>query len=176
MSGGGARKPARSQARPRRPAGSYAGWAWLAAGLAIGLFVAFLVYLHEHRAPVPVAAAPEAPATPAPRFDFYTILPEQEVVVPEEGRATPREERPEAAPARYLLQVGSFRTWAQADALRARLALLGVEASIERVRLADGEVWHRVRVGPFDSLRELSRIQDRLRRADIQSIRVRIRG
>lgn len=162
------------------------GWAWALAGLALGLFVAFLVYLNEHRPTV--AAKPKPQQTDEnsartggdpgdkPRFDFYTILPEQEVVVPEQSDETARQGVEEREPARYLLQAGSFRTMAQADSLRARLALLGVEASIETVRMKGGETWHRVRVGPFDSVRDIARIQERLRRKEIQTLRLKIKG
>jgi len=81
-------------------------WVGVFAGLLIGLFVAFLVYIKsqsEPREPVyvqetlppPAAAREEVPAVhkdesavtaapPKPRFDFYTLLPEMEVVIPEE--------------------------------------------------------------------------------------------
>jgi len=163
------------------------GWAWALAGLALGLFVAFLVYLNEHRPARQSTASSETAsrskastdknATEKPRFDFYTILPEQEVVVPERS---PEEERQNGASerekAKYLLQAGSFRTLSQADSLRARLALLGVEAGIETVRVKGGETWHRVRVGPFNSVREVAKIQERLRRKEIQTLRVKIKG
>jgi len=163
------------------------GWAWALAGLALGLFVAFLVYLNENRPAATVPAVKEnhsaSPGTSSssgaeqrPRFDFYTILPEQEVVVPENPQ---EEERPSAdaerEKAQYLLQAGSFRTLEQADSLRARLTLLGVDASIETVRMKEGETWHRVRVGPFESVREVAKIQERLRRQEIQTLRVKIK-
>lgn len=189
-----ARKPRKSTASATRRTGKQRGrtapatpgWAWALAGLAVGLFVAFLVYLNEHRpesASRPPGSGAEAPdrqpasdSATRPRFDFYTILPEQEVVVPERASDEQQEGRPDREPARYLLQAGSFRTLSQADSLRARLALLGVEASIETVRVGDGETWHRVRVGPFDSVREMARIQERLRRQEIQALRVKIKG
>lgn len=164
------------------------GWAWALSGLALGLFVAFLVYLNENRPPPPKATTtekrpPASETRPAgggeqrPRFDFYTILPEQEVVVPENPG---EDERAGVAAdqdaAQYLLQAGSFRTLEQADSLRARLVLLGVEASIETVRLKEGDTWHRVRVGPFNSVREVAKIQERLRRKEIQTLRVKIKG
>lgn len=162
------------------------GWAWALAGLALGLFVAFLVYLNEHRPTTTAKAVTgnsrNVPAETGnsgerPRFDFYTILPEQEVVVPDHPAEDERQAGvKEREPARYLLQAGSFRTLTQADTLRAKLALLGVEASIETVRMKEGETWHRVRVGPFDSVREVAKIQERLRRKEIQTLRVKIKG
>ncbi len=172
--------------RPQKAAAT-PGWAWALAGLALGLFVAFLVYLNEHRPARQSTASAESAsrgkasagknATEKPRFDFYTILPEQEVVVPERSLEEERQNGAgEREKARYLLQAGSFRTLSQADSLRARLALLGVEASIETVRVRGGETWHRVRVGPFNSVREVAKIQERLRRKEIQTLRVKIKG
>ncbi len=167
------------------------GWAWAFAGLALGLFIAFLVYLNEHQPTAHGSAGKTSPKTTSqkeraankasdrPRFDFYTILPELEVVLPELTAQEPRETEStdsQEAPAKYLLQAGSFRAPEPADSLRARLALLGVEANIEKVRLNAGETWYRVRVGPFDKLRELAKIQERLRRNEIQTLRLKIKG
>ncbi len=172
--------------RAPEPALGAPAWAWAIVGLALGLFVAFLVYLNEHR-PAPAAARAgagaerqgpaERPAgAPRTRFDFYTILPELEVVLPERPVEEERPGRAEEPKASYLLQAGSFRALEQADSMRARLALLGVESTIETVRIKDDEIWHRVRVGPFDNLREVARIQERLRRQEIQTLRVQVKG
>ncbi len=86
---------------------------------------------------------------PKPRFDFYTVLPNQNLdlggdIEPAE-LATSTEER-----ARYLLQAGSFRLQKDADRRRGELALLGLEASIEESRNDNG-LWFRVYIGPFES-------------------------
>lgn len=186
------RRRNKSASRPGRP---LPGWVWLLGGLAIGLGVAGYFYLQaQHRAPgaAPVAhvpapaAAPPAkhtekknpPAEPAaaakPRFDFYTILPEMEVVVPEAQKSA----RPSGADKNsvYLLQVASFRNFAEADSLKARLALLGVESKIETVSSGDKEVWHRVRVGPYSDPRELNKIRTRLLNNNINAILMQVKG
>ncbi|RMG30722.1 MAG: hypothetical protein D6721_03085, partial [Gammaproteobacteria bacterium] len=103
----------------------------------------------------PPPAAPPASSSP---YAFYHLLPRMEVVVPEEELGAARRGTAPARAgneaARYELQVGAFRTHRQADALKARLALLGFEARIQRIRTAQG-TWHRVRLGPFASLREV---------------------
>ena len=101
-----------------------------------------------------------------PRFEFYSILPEMEVPVhaealPERTRGEPAAKEPEEG-GRYLLQVGSFRGAEEADRLKARLALLGMEARIQTVSVNGRQTWHRVRIGPFASLREAYRTRDRL--------------
>jgi len=168
---------------------------WLLGGLAIGLGVAGYFYLQaQHRTPaaapaaqVPAPAAapaakhtekknasPNPAATAKPRFDFYTILPEMEVVVPEAQKSA----QPNGADKNsvYLLQIGSFRNFAEADSLKARLALLGVESKIETVSSSDKEVWHRVRVGPYSDARELNKIRTRLLNNNINAILMQVKG
>jgi cell division protein FtsN len=94
------------------------------------------------QAPSPPPAAPE----PAPSFDFYKVLPSNDAVPPPPTKpATPQ------AP-RYYLQAGAFQNAAEADNLKAQLALIGVEAQIQTAEIPDKGVMHRVRVGPFPSL------------------------
>lgn len=63
---------------------------------------------------------------------------------------------------RLYLQIGSFENPAEADNLKARLALAGIEASGQRVQLADGRTVHRVRIGPFSSPEEMNPARARL--------------
>lgn len=121
-----------------------------------------------------------------PRFEFYKILPEMEVVVPdEEARklTAPKPSKPAATTAtatvskeRYLLQVASFQNHADADRLKAQLALLGVEAGIQTVEIKGGETWHRVRVGPFSDQASLTSTRERLQSNGIKSILLKLSG
>jgi cell division protein FtsN len=168
-------------------------------GLGLGLLVAVGVYL---RAPstartgeaAPAAARePQAPPTrPAPRvdtaaaeraepaeqrFEFYEILPQFEVVVPDDDAApaTNRPRRPpaEPAPGSFLLQAGSFSAPADADRLKAQLALLGFESHVQRVTI-DDDVFNRVRIGPIADLDAAKRTQSKLRDAGIDSLLLRV--
>ncbi len=172
------------------------GWVWMLSGLAIGLFVALLVYLGDRPAgsldrPSFSVAAPDvradrAPPTdsrsppdpPKPRFDFYTLLPELEVVIPEGDYRIKDDEGPTPAPVEkpgsYILQAGSFRQFAEADRMKASLALLGVQARIQTVQVND-DTWHRVRIGPYADLGELNDIRDRLRDNQVDTILVKAR-
>ena len=192
------------------------GWIWGLAGLSVGLFVALLVQLH-HSTPSSSEAItglfqtheqdPGAPdGTPdeelasqrnephQPQFEFYKLLPDQEVSVPApEPRLAAPAVKPPPAPTEakhphrpntgtkaedkgeernvgYLLQVGSFRSLNDADQLKAHLALLGIEASIQNVELASGETWHRVRIGPFSNRANLNSIRERLQTNKIHTI------
>jgi cell division protein FtsN len=169
----------------------------MVAGLVVGLLVAFLVFLQmRSRQPAPVQqtlavpaeqAAPvtpkpkpaPAPPPPKPRFDFYNLLPEMEVIVPdEEIQGTPTHEgvKQVEQPGTYLLQAGSFRSRKQADQLRARLALLGLETSVEAVSGDGGQSWHRVRVGPFSNLHELNEARTLLKKNGVDAILIRLKG
>lgn len=77
---------------------------------------------------------------------------------------------------RYLLQAGSFRAHSDAEALRASLALLGIEAHIQQVELSGGENWHRVRIGPFDTLEAVNSVRETMASREIDSILLRARG
>jgi len=160
-------------------------------GLGLGLVVAIGVYLRT--APVAPSAARALPATPparvepvqteatqtAPtaenRFDFYEILPQLEVVVPEvAGPATPAARaRPAGTPGSFLLQAGSFAAAADADRLQASLALLGFESHVQRATI-DNRVFNRVRIGPIDDLDAAQRTQRRLREAGIDPLLMRV--
>ena len=103
---------------------------------------------------------------PNAKFDFYQLLPEMEVAIVEaEITATaPAAKGTEpAAPVddRYVIQVASFRELADADGVKASLALIGLEGQIHTVSI-NGETWHRVRLGPYTELAGLNDARARL--------------
>ncbi|HMZ28771.1 MAG TPA: SPOR domain-containing protein [Thauera aminoaromatica] len=63
---------------------------------------------------------------------------------------------------RIYLQVGSFENPSEADNLKARLALSGIQASAQRTQLPDGRIVHRVRVGPFAKPEDMNPMRARL--------------
>lgn len=166
---------ARKQAR--RGAGGH-GLLWFASGLVCGLALATAAILSGV---VPGAREESAPAGPSGRdeppiaesevpersrsYEFFTVLPEIEVVVPDseiEERARSIEPEPDAASAGpYLLQVGSFRSADDAEGLRAQVTLLGLSARVQNVTV-DDSTWHRVRVGPFETARAADEARRRL--------------
>lgn len=175
-----ARDYKRSRAR-REP---LAGWTGVALGGLVGLALGLSIYLlHRPGADHPPASPPQpasasdagpAAAEPAERYDFYEMLPKFEVVVPEREAALPRGAPPVAdRPGAYVLQVGSYRNFAEADRVRAQLALQGIESRVQRVSV-DNDTWHRVRVGPISDLDELNRVRDRLREAEMDTLVIRV--
>ena len=192
---------AQPKSKPPLPA-----WAMLSAGVLLGLFIAFLVYLADlppasdlgevklpklgaepAPEPAPKPAKPSEPAAPPkPRFEFYSILPELEVVVPEpEPLATPptagSPEAPRPAPAEvspgqtYYLQAGSFRNTAEADRMKASLTLLGLDVVVQTVSV-DGTRWHRVRVGPYRDSQSLNQARRRLHDNRIEYMTLKASG
>jgi cell division protein FtsN len=133
-----------------------AGYLWLERGETVLMEERQLRDLRPHSEPSQglddVRAAPSAP-----KFDFYTILPEMEVSVPEweTSAATNTKTTPVSAAGVYVLQAGSFRRYEEADRVKARLALLGIESEIQRVVINGEDVWHRVRIGPFQDPKAL---------------------
>lgn len=168
-------------------------------GLAVGLSVAVAIYVKDRRPDTVTATAKpepaslqgpldaidnnsENPGTTAPaeskeekRFTFYDILPNFEVVTPEEEPAVARDAAPQAIvePGVYILQAGSFSTHNDADRRRAELALHGIESHIQRVKVNDRN-YHRVYIGPTDDLDELNLLRSRLRVANIDVFRIRL--
>lgn len=146
-------------------------WVWLFTGTVLGAFVMFLMYLSglapatrenldNNTAIQTEQKKPAAPDVPKPRFDFYQLLKESEVVV-----KAPPPQTPKTSPAEnteFILQVGSFKSSKDADRLRAELILLNLKANIETVTVRNGEVWHRVLVGPFSTSANLSKARNTL--------------
>lgn len=110
----------------------------------------------------------------ASRFEFYELLPEFEVVVPEVEWRTDTGPPPAEVeePGRYVLQVGSFTKLADADRMKANLALLGIESRLQRVAV-DDKVFHRVRIGPLSDLERINEIRNQLREERIDSLLMR---
>jgi len=186
----------RSHGREKK---SLPGFVWLLAGLSIGLFVALLVYLDAQpktsssfshavqqelnkikARPEPKKNKEKTAAKQEPKFNFYTILPELEVLIPDAETRPPESkyERSTAAGAaagkQYILQAGSFRNQDDADKLKATLALLGFEANVQNVTI-NQEAWHRVRLGPYANTSDLYRNINLLHEHDINAMAMELK-
>jgi len=173
-----------------RPSG-FSGWAGLVCGLALGLAVAGVVYLKDHRLDALVASSgkvakkksranepPEADSSaeePAKSYDFYDQLPKFEVVVPEKDKDVRPDIKsvPETRAGTYVLQAGSYKNFADADRVRAKLALQGIESKVQKVSV-DTDTWNRIRIGPISKLDELNRLRQILRKADVDVLVIRV--
>lgn len=120
---------------------------------------------------MPQAAPQAGPAqgkqADAKRFDFYDILP---------GRQDPAARPDDKRTAREVLylQAGAFQRSSDADNLKARLALAGLEARIQTATLPDNSVWHRVRLGPYTDTAEMDRARAVLRENKIESSVIKV--
>ena len=167
------------KSRPGRGGSLFTG---LLVGLVVGIALAagvalWTTDLNPFRTPPTAAPAPAprvespAPAAPArpepPPLDFYRTL-------PGDGAPPPTAPAPAAAGPRYYLQAGAFQDAAQADNLKATLAMLGVEAAIRsEAGNADTPALHRVRVGPFTAMDAVNHTRALLQQNQIPTVLVR---
>ncbi len=185
------------------------GYIWMLAGLAIGFFAAFLVYLDKQPAEDisftqaikqqlkkgrdknnqsstkpsrNKTAKNDSDKNEKPRFEFYTILSELEVFVPEPeiepekpaNKPWQPDNKPINNAKKYLLQAGSFKSHEDAERLKANLALLGVLASIQSVTI-NADSWHRVRIGPFSSNLQLRETLGTLKQNNIHAMTMELK-
>ncbi len=175
------RAQAERQTGETRPRGK--GFRLYLTGVITGMFLSFLIYLGTLPTPtapgesVASTAQPEAEEAevPKPRFEFYTLLPEQTMEIAEE--AEPVEPAADvskppgatAAPQPYFLQAGSFRQQEDAERRRAELLLLGLTPNIEESTVDSGR-WFRVSLGPFESHEAVSKARSLLANQNIDSV------
>jgi cell division protein FtsN len=185
---------ARDYKTKRRKNTGFSGWMGVLCGLAVGLGVAGIVYIKDHRPDAQIArlAKPdkkksrgnEVPGAetadsgaeePAKSYDFYDMLPKFEVVVPEKEKDVRPDIKsvPETRRGTYVLQAGSYKNFGDADRVRAQLALQGVESKVQKVSV-DNDTWHRIRIGPISKLDELNRLRQILRKADVDVLVIRV--
>lgn len=169
------------------------GWVWLLAGLLLGLGIAVVVLVRDGidagkllPRPNPAASTPPEseppvaqkgqPAERRPKYDFYTVLPGREVVIPDaelSARAKAEPAQPEAPAERLLLQAGAFSDARRAEEIKAAIAFTGLVARVEPTTAASGQTVHRVMLGPFASLRELDDAKSTLAGNGVQAIAIR---
>jgi cell division protein FtsN len=146
----------------------------------------------EQAAKGKAAAAAEKPAKSSerPRFEFYQILPGDKDTE-KEARAAPKAPpAPAAAPAApkpgsspsapkphggevYWLQAGAFSEEKDADNLKAKIAFTGLEASVRAVAIPDKGTLYRVRLGPYQSLDDATRIKTALSQNGVSAAIIR---
>lgn len=142
------------------------GWIWLLTGTLLGALIMFLMRLSELQPPGQPHASgkltevKDAIENKTPSFEFYRLLRDSEVTVPERPDRQPSIQPKENVS--YVLQVASFRSLADAEQVRAELTLLNLAARVERADGSQGETWHRVMVGPFDSRSQLANARNTL--------------
>jgi cell division protein FtsN len=224
----------------RNSGGGFPAWAGILVGILIGALVVVVLMRHSlvpmtPKGPQPNPEATAQPGsdeglTPAatntapkkPQYDFYSVLSEKEVRIPDseisaqakaeqqqqlaqqkqqqaQQAATPPPPKlppnappavtqnitaappsavappPSTGPSGYLLQVGAFPSAADAETLKAKLALQGFVANVQSVTVG-GQTYHRVRLGPFRSATDLESTKQRLSAAGISAIALKAGG
>lgn len=193
---------ARRKKATRKQSGGTPAWMWLLTGVLIGLGLAYYLLGKGYLPQGETAATPAqttqpggseelAPARDSDRredksqYDFFTVLPEMEVVVPEQElqRQSEAQQAREAAAGvedavsdvaptggdRYILQAGSFRQSADAEQRKASLALLGLSTRVQTVTV-NGATWHRVLVGPVNGAARADQVRRQLAESGIDSM------
>lgn len=165
-------------------------------GLVVGMTIAALAAVAITNAPVPFLNKVQRPSdTVQPGADGKLIDPNKplysvpikpadaEKNAPSIAKVEPpplpkaetkAEAKADTEPSRYLLQAGAFKTSDDADAMRARLAMLGLDAKVYPVEQA-GATLYRVRVGPYGQIDEVNKTRKLLaeNNIDVQIVRVR---
>lgn len=115
------------------------------------------------------AAKAEAKSEEKPRFDFYNILPGEDTAKSKPAPAAPAATESATEPKEiFFLQAGAFQNMSDAENMKARLALLGMETTIQATTSGDRTL-HRVRIGPFSKVDEVNRARDTLKQNGIES-------
>ena len=193
------RKARKRPAGRKKGSGGIPAWFWLLGGIIIGLGGAvalmFKGYLPELKQSTPAVDSKPAAASEAallddaddskpkkPRYDFFTVLPEMEVVVPEQELKLKAKPVPATTTSRpdtgdqdkYVLQVGSFQSSSDAEERKARLAMSGLIANVQTVTV-NGQTWHRVRVGPFQGARKADEVRRMLADNNIDTLVLKVK-
>ncbi len=117
------------------------------------------------------------PPKEKPRFTFYEILRDQEVVVPQE--AVKGDKPPPAVVAAgegsFIIQVASFKAQTEADRQKAALALVGIESRIESITIDGKDTYYRVRIGPESNWKKVQATMARLEENDISAMVIKLK-
>lgn len=174
----------RNASRRKNNSAGKPAWVWFVLGNFVGGFVVFMIFLNGlNEGGAAGAGQRKAPAQQAegksdkPRFDFYTLLQENEVDVPppktpKPARHNSRKTEPGSGPANdatassdpelvYILQAASFRDASEAEKLRAQLTLANLDVQVEKATDSRG-TWHRVLVGPYNNRSRVAKARQTL--------------
>lgn len=210
----------KSQARRNQGNGGLPGWAWLVLGIVLTVVVLLAAprLLRSDKGDGFFRPRPNPDATPAPasseesvadedttpkgtQYDFYTLLPADEVAMSDAELAAasraeaarsedaadlaePPEPEPAAPPpatttsidndAAYILQAGAFGSASDAEAVKARIALLGLSARVEAAEI-QGRTVYRVRMGPYATASELAGAKAKLTGGGLPAMAIKAR-
>ncbi len=163
------RSVGKRQAIPGFSSSSFAGGA-ICGALAILALLYGVPMLFSGASPAEAGTTAAGPRE-RPTFTFWDVLPRSEVRTGVAPFQRP-DAAPEPVPDLLLLQAAAFRGRNEADTMRARLLLEGMNAGVELMTDQGGVMWHRVMVGPFQNEAELQSALARLKAMDVSPSRV----
>ena len=189
------KKPVRRRARKKT---KLPNWSLLVLGLVIGLMLAWVIQFTVKQANNPASGLssvikkankalakkksqkPQKPvktsSRPKTKFHFYDMLAANESLLPDtgtkvdDGSGYHKVEKSAA----YTLQVAALANYADADKLRAKLALSGLFAKIQKITLKGKGTFHRIRLGPYNTLAEMNATDTRLKKLGYKARRIKI--
>lgn len=181
----------RKKSRSSKRGFTIPGWALLLLGLGVGAIavVAAQSIIQRsnsndglaglwHKSTTTAREAPKPTTTkpaPKPELEFYTILLKDETVMPERRNGSRARAAKAEEGVRYILQAASFAAFADADRLKAKLALNGLVANVQKVTIEGKGDFYRVRLGPYDNLVELDTANQRLKQLGIKALQLRVK-
>lgn len=168
---------AKKNRSPSRGNSSIPGWVWLVTGIATGAFIMFLFYLadlaprqiNNNDSTAVVNKQDPKPKLEKPIFEFYDTLMNNEVIAPPSAPSSKNPANAATPAVVYMLQAASFKKLAEADNLRAKLILEGMDSSIAEFNNR-GEIYHRVMVGPFTDAEKMTQAKKLLATHNITPI------
>ena len=195
-----AREPGpRPRRRSSKPCGFWFFFGFVLGGFGVGLY---LMLNPPIQAAAPVQAkteSPEPPPVTPTRFDFHDILPELEVVVSDNELADPEPKKPEVkkpedkpsevakksdAPKQeppkgdgntYMVQVASLRTAADAERLKAQLAMQGIQTRVQSVTVNGKDTYHRVQAGPYQGKQAVNQVRGQLKAKGMDTFAIKLK-
>lgn len=121
------------------------------------------------------ASAPQPPAAAAVDAAAAGPEPVVETGADAASASTPPAAEPAAASdARYILQAGAFGGSGDAEAAKAKIALLGLSARVESAQI-NGKTVYRVRMGPYGTASELAEAKQKLASGGLPAMAIRAR-
>jgi cell division protein FtsN len=161
------------------------------AGVVAGLVLSTAVALYITKAPVPFINKVQRPTEnvnpaadgtlPDPNRPLYSNQTAAQQAAAASAATTPDKPATQTSQAtsaasaadsggpRLMLQAGAYKSLQDADAMRARLALLGLDARVTQFNQDGATVLYRVRIGPFGGLDDLSGIRRTLSENGIEA-------
>ena len=115
-------------------------------------------------------------------FEFYTVLPEIEHVIPEPS-STSESETTEVTPPPseiakktgfYMLQAGAYHNPGDAERMKAKLAMAGFEPTVQKISFQGQGDFYRVRIGPYPNMEMMESANRALVRLNIKALRLKV--